>query len=95
MPREVSVSTDSLREAFSFYNIDMSFEGPLPKKELTPNEASVQIEAIKAQIRVLGGNDTEPSEIEEIRKGLESGELKPLEAVELAQAILDRKQDYH
>jgi hypothetical protein len=55
----------------------------------------VKINEIWGRINQLGANDSERSEIESILERLENKDLKPAEAVEAAQKILDRKMDYH
>ena len=73
----------------------MSYERPEAKKILDKNQAFAQIAEIEARVMLLGANDSEHAEFENIRKALESGRLTSEEAVEMAQAIWNRKQAYH
>lgn len=60
------------------------------------NQALGAVEAIRGQVMVMGANDSEQAQFDEIVGRIERGEYKnPQDAVFEAQKILDGKQAYH
>jgi|GEM_PF-2370260 hypothetical protein len=54
-----------------------------------------QIAYIRQEIAVMGGNDSEMDELNQIEQALETESIDPATARKKAQAVLDRKMDYH
>ncbi len=68
-----------------------------PKLSEGVEAAEVEIRAMLQDMHVMGGNDYEPSRIEEILGRLQDGSLSPEAAVEEARKVLDQKitNSYH
>jgi hypothetical protein len=74
----------------------------MDKLKIPPTEGNVDtgnaksvIEEIRSEISVMGGNDSEFDELNNILAQLENGSYSPERAVEEARKIRDRKADYH
>lgn len=59
------------------------------------DQALAEIGVIEGQVYVMGANDSEMGDIEQIRLKMRNEEITPEMAVTLAQRVLDSKQDYH
>lgn len=68
-----------------------SFKQP----EFSYTQARQAIEQIRAEISVLGANDSEFSDLNNIIDQLDQQNITPQEAIQQAQAVRDSKQDYH
>jgi len=64
-------------------------------KEITVTEAVAFIENIRNQIAVMGANDSEMDDLNQIRSAMESEKISPQEAMNKALEIKNSKQDYH
>jgi len=57
--------------------------------------AEAAIRMLLQEMHTMGGNDSEPSAIQQILEKLQAGTIDPISAQEQAQKIRDRKSDYH
>ena len=62
---------------------------------MTVNKALAVIEYIKSLVSVMGANDTELLELDDIKQRVLNRELDTQEAAQKAWGILHSKQDYH
>ena len=65
------------------------------EEEMGADEARAWVGFYRQQMAAMGANDYEFPAIDEILDDLESGKIKPADAVKKARRILDSKQDYH
>ncbi len=69
------------------------------ENELNQNPENInvemEIEIIRQQIAVMGANDYEFDELDNIKKLWQKKEISGKEAVARARAVLNNKQDYH
>lgn len=72
--------------------LEMNFEG---KPLMNKNHAYATIEAVRAEIGVMGRNDSEFSTLDAIKRQLEDGQITPDDAIAQAKAIPENKQDYN
>lgn len=66
--------------------------------ELAPlslKDAQMAIAEVRQRVAQMGFNDSEFFDLDQIQKKLDSGELKPEEAVAEAHKLMNGKQDYH
>ncbi|PIP87362.1 hypothetical protein COW81_00595 [Candidatus Campbellbacteria bacterium CG22_combo_CG10-13_8_21_14_all_36_13] len=70
-----------------------NFEQPQEQSEI--EKAIGQIYYIRQQVAIMGFNDSEIPELNSLIEKVKNGEVDPEEAVSVAQAIMDNKQDYH
>lgn len=75
------------------------FEGgpdQAPPAEQDPKaKAFGHIEMVRQQCAVMGFNDTEWGQLDEIKRQLEEDEISPEEAQMKADGVFNSKQDYH
>lgn len=72
-----------------------SLESNLNKAPLSEGEAEMKIRTILHEVQLMGANDSEPFEINQILDYLRKKQLTPEEALKKARSIQFRKQDYH
>ena len=54
-----------------------------------------QIKFIRQKVAIMGFNDSEIPELNELLEKVEGGEVDPQKALERAHEIINSKQDYH
>ncbi|MDA8596941.1 hypothetical protein N9L26_01250 [Candidatus Pacebacteria bacterium] len=67
----------------------------MEKMPMTPAQASVQIETLRADISTMGANDSEFDALNSIQEQLRQSVITPEEAVRQATGVKESKQDYH
>ncbi len=61
-----------------------------------PIEQAVNtIRSLQAEVAVMGANDSEHGDLEELLAQVKEGKITPTQAIERAYRIRDRKNEYH
>lgn len=63
--------------------------------EKDEGNTAMEIEAIRREISVMGGNDSEFGELDNVLERLNNGTYSPERALAEARKIRDQKMDYH
>lgn len=72
-----------------------TLENPVEVAHLSLEDGLARLMEIRQEIYAMGANDSKFFLIGEIVEKLQKGKMKPEDAVEEAEAILNGKQDYH
>ncbi|MEK7505520.1 MAG: hypothetical protein AAB597_01300 [Patescibacteria group bacterium] len=66
-----------------------------PKGEWSESDALIQISAIEGEIRQMGAVDSEVDYLNRIRESLRTKNITPIQAIELAEEVRNKKMGYH
>ncbi|MFH1711609.1 MAG: hypothetical protein ABH846_00025 [Patescibacteria group bacterium] len=65
------------------------------RRQPTINDALMELAGIESQLYPTGAIDSEPAQLQAIRKDLTDGKITPEEAINRGRGLLAGRQDYH